>query len=167
MLFRKKAKNYEINMDMADNALQNILSSCKQSPNVIPLNQIVKRQQLSTRLYERLAIIASVILLLTFLLPVYLLPLSKLTDGLFTPEPVRLTQHYQEDNTLTLMFSGDNILFKEAYMEIDGSEIYYPISFDKKGKTICFPYYEGKEVLFHIPVKGANEVQLLLTPVYE
>ena len=167
MLFRKNKKKYEINMDMADNALQNILNTCKQSPNVIPLNQIVTRQKVSTRFYERLAKLASLLLLLTFLLPVYIIPLSRLTGDFFTPEPVTLVHHYQEGDILFLEFSGDNIQYNDAHMVTNDGETYYPLSIDKKGKRISFPYLEGQEILFHIPVKNSQEVQLLLTPVYE
>lgn len=167
MSFHKRKKKYELNMDMADNTLQNILSSCNRSPNILPLNQIVTRQKVSTRLYERLTLIASVLLLLTFLLPLYIIPLSRLTEAFFTPAPVVLVHHYLEGDSLYLEFSGDNIAFEDAYMVTTDGETYYPLSYDQADKRICFPYPEGEEILFHIPVKNSQEIQLLLTPIYE
>lgn len=167
MLFRRKNKNYEMNMDMANSTLQNVLTSCRQSPNIIPFQQIVEKQTVTTRIYKRLIIVVSILLLLTFLLPLYILPLCRMTEGYFTPAPVILTNHYTQDDILYLEFSGDHIQFDKAYMVTANDETYYPISFDKQKKCICFPYIEGQKIVFHIPVKNSQEVQLLLTPVYE
>lgn len=158
---------YQISMDTANATLQNVLTACNQSPNAIPFAKIVQTQKVNTRIYGKLISLASLLLLFTFLLPVYILPLSDITTDFFAPKPVTLVHHYLEEDVLYLEFNGDNIVYQQAYMVTEDGEKHFPLSYDEHKKNMSFTYFSGQEILFHIPVRDANEVQLLLTPVYE
>ncbi len=161
-MFVKKAPKFQLDADKADSALQSILTTCNQTPSSLPINQIILRQKMNTRPYNRLLIVAFLLFLLQFCVPFIIVPAAKYTSQYFTVSPVIMTGYEQEGDYLYLTFQGDYIQFSEAYMET-ADEIRYPAtSFDKKSKTICFPFLQGEEINFYIPVMNGKTVQLLL-----
>lgn len=67
--------------------------------------------------YNRLIVATTLIFVLTFLSPLAIVPLSEMTEKLLAPTPAVLTLDYVENNILSLKFTGDNILYEEAFME--------------------------------------------------
>lgn len=55
MFFHKKNR-YELDMTTANNALQNILSSCNQPVNTIPFDKLVLRKKVNAASYNRLIV---------------------------------------------------------------------------------------------------------------
>ena len=75
MFFHKKNR-YELDMTTANNALQNILSSCNQPVNTIPFDKLVLRKKVNAASYNRLIVATTLIFVLTFLSPLAIVPLS-------------------------------------------------------------------------------------------
>ena len=117
MMFFHKKNRYELDMTTANNALQNILSSCNQPVNTIPFDKLVLRKKVNAASYNRLIVATTLIFVLTFLSPLAIVPLSEMTEKLLAPTPAVLTLDYVENNILSLKFTGDNILYEEAFME--------------------------------------------------
>ena len=111
MFFHKKNR-YELDMTTANNALQNILSSCNQPVNTIPFDKLVLRKKVNAASYNRLIVATTLIFVLTFLSPLAIVPLSEMTEKLLAPTPAVLTLDYVENNILSLKFTGDNILYE-------------------------------------------------------
>ena len=163
MLF-KKNKQYQMDMDAANAALQNIFAACDKAPNTIPFDKIILRQNANTKPYNVLIIITSILLLLTFLGPLTVVPIATYMERFWAPDPVALINDFLEEDLLHLEFTGDHILYEECYMEtLDGVRI-EAASFDSKQGTICFPYDSTHEVNIYIPIKGGSELHFLLTP---
>lgn len=162
MFFHKKNR-YELDMTTANNALQNILSSCNQPVNTIPFDKLVLRKKVNAASYNRLIAATALLFVLTFLSPLAIVPLSKLSETLFVPAPAELTLDYVENNILSLQFSGDNILYKEAFMETLSGEIIEPLSVDVSQGVISFPFL-SEEANIYVPVKGGETIHLLFTP---
>lgn len=160
--FRKKT--YQIDIQKADSALQNIFAACNQSPNTIPFDKLVLRQKANTQIYNRLLIATAIILLFTFLAPFYIVPLSHVTEKLFTPEPVVLLNDYLEDDILYLQLAGDNILYEEAYLETHDGQRIAAVYHDKAKQLIGFPFPEEGESNIYIPIKNSEPLHFLLTP---
>ena len=108
-MFCHKNKKYQMDMDTANAALQNILAACDQAPNTIPFDKIVLRQKANTKPYNRLIVLTAVLLLLTFLSPLTIVPIATRLEPYFTPKPIKLVKDYIEDDILYLQFSGDDI----------------------------------------------------------
>ena len=51
MMFFHKKNRYELDMTTANNALQNILSSCNQPVNTIPFDKLVLRKKVNAASY--------------------------------------------------------------------------------------------------------------------
>ena len=162
MFFHKKNR-YELDMNTANNALQNILSTCNQPVNTIPFDKLVLRKKINAASYNRLIAATAVIFVLTFLSPFFIVPLSELNEKLFAPAPAVLTLDYVENNILSLQFQGENILYDEAFMETISGEIITPSSVDASQGVICFPFL-SEEANIYVPVKGGNTIHLLFTP---
>ena len=56
MFFHKKNR-YELDMTTANNALQNILSTCNQPVNTIPFDKLVLRKKVNAASYNRLTLL--------------------------------------------------------------------------------------------------------------
>lgn len=162
MFFHKKNR-YELDMTTANNALQNILSSCNQPVNTIPFDKLVLRKKVNAASYNRLIAATALLFVLTFLSPLAIVPLSELSETLFVPAPAELTLDYVENNILSLQFSGDNILYEEAFMETLSGEIIEPLSVDVSQGVISFPFL-SEEANIYVPVKGGETIHLLFTP---
>ncbi len=162
MFFHKKNR-YELDMTTANNALQNILSSCNQPVNTIPFDKLVLRKKVNAASYNRLIAATALLFVLTFLSPLAIVPLSELSETLFVPAPAELTLDYVENNILSLQFSGDNILYREAFMETLSGEIIEPLSVDVSQGVISFPFL-SEEANIYVPVKGGETIHLLFTP---
>lgn len=162
MFFHKKNR-YELDMTTANNALQNILSTCNQPVNTIPFDKLVLRKKVNAASYNRLIIATALIFVLTFLSPLAIIPLSELNERLFSPTPAVLTLDYVENNILSLKFTGENILYEEAFMETLSGEIIAPISVDSSKGVINFPFL-SEEANIYVPVKNGEPLHLLFTP---
>ncbi len=162
MFFHKKNR-YELDMTTANNALQNILSTCNQPVNTIPFDKLVLRKKINAASYNRLIIATALIFVLTFLSPLAIIPLSELNERLFSPTPAVLTLDYVENNILSLKFTGENILYKEAFMETLSGEIIAPLSVDSSKGVINFPFL-SEEANIYVPVKNGEPLHLLFTP---
>ena len=162
MFFHKKNR-YELDMTTANNALQNILTTCNQPVNTIPFDKLVLRKKINAASYNRLIIATALIFVLTFLSPLAIIPLSELNERLFSPTPAVLTLDYVENNILSLKFTGENILYEEAFMETLSGEIIAPLSVDSSKGVINFPFL-SEEANIYVPVKYGEPLHLLFTP---
>lgn len=162
MFYRKK--KYEMDMNTANTALQNILSACDQAPNTIPFDKILLRQKVNLRVYNRLLILTAFVFLLTFLSPLSIVPAARYVEQLIAPTPAELVMDYMENDILYLQFTGDNILYQEAYLQLPDGEIQSALSFDSKEQIISFPYFADTEVNIYIPVKDSEPMHFLITP---
>lgn len=161
MFFTKKQK-YQMNITDANAALQNILATCQQPPSSLPVDKILLRQKAKVQKYNILLCVTSLFLLLTFLLPLCVIPHF---SGMHSSgSHITLVSDSLEDDILTLTFEGKDILFSEAYLQLGDGTIRFPLSYDEASGTICFPYYRNTEIYIYIPVENAPVYQLFLSP---
>ena len=150
-------------MTTANNALQNILSTCNQPVNTIPFDKLVLRKKVNAASYNHLIAATALIFVLTFLSPLAIVPLSELTAKMLVSTPPELTLDYVENNILSLQFTGDNILYTEAFMETMSGEVIEPLSVDASQGVISFPFL-SEEANIYVPVKNGETIHLLFTP---
>lgn len=148
-------------MEQANATLQNVFAACNQTPNTIPFDKLVLRGKLNTRVYNRMIILTALVLLITFLAPLAVAPVSSLFRK--QPEKVELLSDSLENGVICLTLSGDGIRYAEAYQETADGIIEAPLSYDRDAGTIYFTYYET-ETNIYIPVENAPTFHLLLSP---
>lgn len=96
--------------------------------------------------------------------PLAIVPLSEMTEKLLAPTPAVLTLDYVENNILSLKFTGDNILYEEAFMETVSGEIIEPLSVDSSKGVINFPFCPRKPI-FMSPSKTVRLSTCFLLPI--
>lgn len=162
MFFRKK-KIYSMDLQQADSTLQNVFAACDRKPNIVSFDKLRLRQQLNTRIYDRILLFIGVLLLLTFLSPFAVSPMTEFLAGGST-EPASLVSDSMAENVLTLTLSGKGILFDQAYQELPDGFVEAPLSYDKKAKTISFSYHAEATVNIYIPVRDQSTLHLVVSP---
>lgn len=162
--FFHKKNQYQMDIGTANAALQNIFAACDKAPNTIPFDKIVLRQKANTKSIHILLVITAVLFIFTFVSPLVIPPLTASIETLVVGEPAVLVKDYLQDNILYLEFSGDHILFEQAYAETPDGTIIKVLSCDKEKKLICFPYDTATELNIYIPVRYADTLHFLLTP---
>ena len=163
-MFFRKNKIYKMDPGQANSALQNIFAACEQAPNTIPFDKLLLRRKLNTRKYDILLCVIAFALSVTLLLPVIIVPLARSVEQITAPEPVTLLNDYLDNGRLFLELSGDGILYESTYLNTMDGQTLEPLSFDKKTKTIAFPFLEGEECNIYIPVENGQVLHLLISP---
>lgn len=93
MFIRKK--KYQMNIEQADATLQKVFATCKQSPNTTSFDKLLLRRQLNTRKLDNLLILTAIILLLTFLSPLFIASVNAVF-----PEEVLYRENVTSSNIL-------------------------------------------------------------------
>lgn len=164
-MFFQKNKKYELDMNTANDTLQNIFAACDKAPNTIPFDKLVLRQKANTKSYNILLVITAVLLLLTFLLPLVIVPVANSIASHITTEPTELVNDYVKDNVLYLEFTGGHILYESAYMELSDGTCLPPLSYDTKQYILCFPYDNTEEANIYIPIEDDVPLHFLISPM--
>lgn len=159
-----KKETYQIDQDTANAALQNILAACDKEPNTIPLEKLSRRYEKNTLLCSVMLVLTGILFLLTLLLPLYLPTLLTFARPYFAPAPVALVNDHVEEGILYLEFTGDHILYEQAYMKTNDGRTEKVFSYDAQAGIIAFPYYADVESNIYIPVMDGEVLQFLVTP---
>lgn len=159
-MFYKK-KTYQIDMETANVALQNVFVACQETPNTIPFDKLVLRQKARTQKYDNLLVIIIIIIALTILAPLPFLRFKAYLDY----SPIVLKEHYVDGNKLYLELDTGNhtIKYEEAYLLSSGGNIYEIVSYNSNSYSLCFPYIT-KECNIYIPYDEDSLLHLSLTP---
>lgn len=161
MLFNKPNK-YKLNMDDANQVLQNILETQQQPKNTVPFDKLVLRGRVNMRFYNTFLIVLLITLLLTVVAPFTIVPAAQTL--LYPTGTITLVDDYLKDGCLYLQVEGTHILYKDAYLVTTDGENHSVISYDKQTGTLCFPYLDDTESNIYIPVKGRNPLHILISP---
>lgn len=102
------------------------------------IDKLRLRRQLNTRVYNRLLLLTALLLLLTFLSPFAVAPVTGLFAG-HSAGSVELLSDSVAENILTLTFSGQGILFENAYQELPDGSVEAPVSYDKNQRPSASP----------------------------
>lgn len=79
----KKQKKYEINIDRANDILQNVFAAESKTPNTIPFDKLVLRAKPDTRRYDIPLCLAVLLLILTLISPFCIVPIAEKLDPAF------------------------------------------------------------------------------------
>lgn len=157
-------KNYEIDVQTADQMLQNVFAACDREPNSTPFDKIVLRSKQDFRSDNSFIIATLLFLLLTFIAPLFFPP-SRIflsVDSAYG-RPLTIEEHSLSNDTFTISLKGASIDLANTYMEGESGTVLYPMSYDRESNTIVFPY-EGEEYNIYIFDTYGKCLHLLLAP---
>lgn len=160
--FKKKKKKYHMNIDTANETLQNVFSACEKEPNTIPFDKIVLRNRFNRFFYNICMLILCICFVLLLLCPLAFLPKAPSLQ-LQTEQGISLLSHNRVHDTLVLVLSDPNILSDECFMLTLEDEKIMPLSFDAESNTLIFPY-PSEEVNIYVYSSTGAFLHLLLSP---
>ncbi len=160
--FRKR-KVYTMDINVASETLQNVLSACNREPSNIPLDVLLMRQKPQTRFYTVMKYLTLFLLLLTFLSPLAFKhpPVRFQTTATGSGEFI-LDSHYVINGNLYLQLYGETVDVSDCYMLTDSGARFTPSSFDKKKGLISFPY-DGEGANIYLESEKGSSIHIVMT----
>ncbi|MDD2972239.1 MAG: hypothetical protein PHE02_08950 [Lachnospiraceae bacterium] len=162
-LFHKK-KKYIMDMETANQTLQNVFASCETPPNTIPFDKLVLRRQAHTKTLQCMTLFSFLSLLFVLLLP--------LAFCNFAPQfeirsevnsDIQVIDGYIKGERFYLCVTGSDLDLGDSYIAfLDGSQslsVYY----DNTTGEIVFPY-PGGEVTIFVSNGDGDYLKMILTP---
>lgn len=135
-LFHKKKNDFEYDIDMnsANQLLQNVFEAVGQTPNSIPFDKLLLRQKARTGSLLAARTICTTALILTLCMPFVFW--RGLTD---TKNPV-ITNNYKEEQFLWIELEDDitGIDYNSIYALTDSGQTLHPVSVDRETCMIAF-----------------------------
>lgn len=122
-----KSRKYDMDLETANQTLQNVFAACNQKPNTIPFEKIILRKKAKTAF-----VIGCKYVSLLFLILVLLSPLCfysndfQVYDDSGISKPIIVEAHYFENDCFTIKFKGDNIDYDNISIMDEGGTIDIP-----------------------------------------
>ena len=161
-LFRKKNK-YSMDMEIANQTLQNIFAACDAPPNTVPFDKLVLRQRAHTRTICYAKWLCFLCLLFILVEP---LAFQGFPSHLHTTEKanrIQVEKHYIQDGRFHIYLSGSHLDLKDSYISSTDGTVYPPESYDNGTGEVIFPY-PGGEINIFISEGNDEYLQIVLTP---
>lgn len=160
----KASNNTTIDKAQANETLANVFEACNQPPNGVAVDQLLDSKKNTVHPYNVWIVVSLVALILTFLSPLALNPVSnrvKTVDrGVAN---VIITDHQVTEDSFIMTLSGDFIDYTSIYAKTaDGTKV-YPTSYSTTDGVVTFPYSD-EELNIYISDYNKNELHLLLSP---
>ncbi len=163
-LFHKK-KNYKMDMNQADQTLQNVFAACNKTPCTLPFDQLMLRRRMSRLPYIHAITLASCALILTLLSPVaFLPPVLPLQTVSEVQSSFVLESSHLINGELYLTLSDKHIDLKRTYMETASGSRMSALGISSDGE-LQLPYPDPpEETNIYIYNTNGQILHLLLTP---
>jgi len=161
-LFRKKNK-YSMDMEIANQTLQNVFAACDAPPNTVPFDKLVLRQRAHTRILCYAKWVCFLCLILILIEP---LAFQGFPSRLHTTEKInhiRIEKHYIQDHKFHIYLEGTDLNLAGSYITSTDGTVYPPDCFDNATGEIVFPY-PGGEINIFISQGKDEYLQIVLTP---
>ncbi len=154
---------YKLNKKQANEVLQNVFKTCEVEPNTESFDKLIIKDFTKTQ-----SVLIARYIAIFFLVICAISPLFIKKDEYFAVVssdtrvlPVIIEDHELYEDHFTMTLFGDNVLFGDIYA-FSADKLVFPTNIDIKNKTVTFPY-EGKELDIHIPIKGSEELNAVLS----
>ncbi len=160
MFFRKQ---YQLDIQSADQTLQSVFAACNVAPNTVPFDKLLLREQARLRPYNIRLTITFILLLLTISTPLLFHYFYSQSGEIHV---ITLDQHYVEDNTLYIKVEPchGSIDRNNSYLITASGERIDVLSYDKENHILAFPYLT-EECNIYIPGENNSTLHLLYTPL--
>ena len=163
MADRKKKRN-NIDKAQANQILQNVFQACNQQPNHVTVDQLLERKKAMVHPYNVWIVVSIVALVLTFLSPLALNPMSnRIKKG--EPETnITITNHQVTDGHFQMTLSGDFIDYSSIHAPNSAGKKIYPDSYSAADGTVSIPYDGKEELNIYVSDYNGKQLHLLLSP---
>lgn len=155
-------QKYTLNLDTANQTLQNIFEACEQTPNDVPLQILASQKDAIVRPISVMVWVCHIVLFLVLLLP-FLLNQTKYQFTSYTSfDSFYVKENYAEEKNIYIRLNSNDIDFTKCYLiDSQGTEI-AASDFNTSTNTITFPY-DDSNVDIYVSDQQNQVLHLLLT----
>lgn len=160
----KKQNRKTIDKAQANKTLQNVFQACNQQPNYVAVDQLLERKKSMVHPYNVWIVVSLVALILTFLSPLALNPMSNRIKKGESETDIVITNHQVTDGHFQMTLSGDFIDYSSIHaINSTGSKI-YPDSYSAADGIVSIPYDGKEELNIYVSDYNGKQLHLLLSP---
>lgn len=157
-------KKYNMDIDTANDILQNVFAAEKVTPNTIPFDMIVLKGMAQTLLVRVCILIASVMLTLLLLAPLAFRSTSdfKVSEG--SAHEISIMEHQLYETEFIMLIKGKDIDYTKVYARKNDGSVIFPtrIQYVNSNTEITFPY-DGEALNLYIPDMDGHVLQAVLS----
>ncbi|MCR5106839.1 MAG: hypothetical protein K6B28_01610 [Lachnospiraceae bacterium] len=151
-MFRRN--KYNIDVNAANDTLQNVFKSLDKKPNTIPFDKLLFINSVN-KTYTRACSFISVLLLLLILLsPLPFRSKEFTVSSTGVKQYIVILDHNLSEGFFTLKLSGDGINYNDIYARLDDGSFLFPSTIDEEEGIVVFPYESGSLNIFIPDVNG-------------
>lgn len=159
MFFKKK---YSMDMDTANQTLQNVFAACNQQPNTIPFDKLVLKGLAQTTLVKGCKWSAAGFLLLVLLAPLAFRNTDFTVSSRGFGQQIAIEDHQLYENYFIMRLSGENVDYDNIYAKKTDGTVVFPSSVDPAERSVVIPY-DGSSLNIYIPDSSGNVLQAILS----
>lgn len=159
MFFKKK---YSMDMNTANQTLQNVFAACNQQPNTIPFDKLVLKGLAQTTLVKFCKWSAAVFLLLVLLAPLTFRNPDFIVSSKGFGQQIAIEDHQLYEDHFIMRLSGENVDYDNIYAKKPDGTVVFPSSADPSERSVVIPY-DGSSLNIYIPDNSGNVLQALLS----
>lgn len=164
MFGKSKQNKYNIDVATAGKMLENVFAACDTTPNNVPIDKLILRSKQNLFTDNLYIIIASVLFVITFCVPLFFPPGSFFVSvDSAQGRPLSVVEHTMEASTFSISFDGALIDVSSSYMIGADESVILASEYDRNTNTIVFPY-EPQEYNIYVYDINGRCIHLLLSP---
>lgn len=157
-----KFHKYDMDLETANQTLQNVFAACNQTPNTIPFEKIILQKKAKTAAVATCKWISVVFLIATLLSPLCFYRSISVHGTLETLHHISIEEHYFENDCFTIKFKGDNINYNEISVIDENGTINSPDEIIPTESTIRI--YQPNGILnIYVPDYDGNTLHAVLS----
>ncbi len=157
-------KKYNMDINTANDILQNVFAAERVEPNTVPFDMIVLRGMAQTTLVKICILVATVMLTLVLLAPLAFRTSDFRIDEKNSTHTLHVLEHQLYETEFVMMIEGTNVNYTKAYALKNDGTVIFPtrIQFVNSNLEITFPY-DGEALNLYIPDSDGHMLQAILS----
>lgn len=161
MFFKKK---YNMDMNTANQTLQNVFAACNQQPNTIPFDKLMLKGLAQTALVSACKWIAAAFLVLVLVSPLAFQSSDFSVSSKGFRESIAITDHQLYADEFKMVLNGSDIDYNNIYAKKPDGTFVFPSSINVANDTLIVTIpYEGVSLNIYIPDKNGKVLQAILS----
>lgn len=155
---------YNMDMNTANNILQNVFAAEQQSPNTIPFDAIVLKSRARTTLVTSCMWVGIIMLCLVILSPLAFQGQDLRVTDYSDSKSLQIIEHQLFTEEFVMIVSGSRLDYQKIYATKNDGTVIFPsrIRFVNGNTEVTIPY-DGDSLNFFIPDKDGNVMQAILS----
>lgn len=159
MFFKKK---YSVDMDTANQTLQNVFAACHQEPNTIPFDKLFLKGIAHTAFTKTGKCVGTAFLILTLFAPLAFRNPDFLVMSKGPTQQMAIEDHQLFTNEFVMTLNGSDIDYTHIYAKKADGSIVLPLYVNPATHTVSLPY-DGETLNIYILDLNGNVLQAILS----